>query len=295
MLDSIYIGLTGLLGYSKDLSVIGNNVANVDTTGFKSSQLIFSDLFYRSQFGDGGGGAGAGVDNRLEFGTGLGTGATRQLFAQGELRQSGNDLDLGGRRQRLLRAAPRQAGGSTRAPANSRSMSTACSSPRRAGLARGRAGGRGRAARHQRHRPAHQRRQADREGELHRRAEFGHGGGCAGATGQRRRLRQRRCRAHARGCRLTNNASVTQGSWLVELREGADTVLGSGEIRFNPDGTPAVGFNTVKATLAPAGIVAERDRAELRRAGRDLGRAFDHRGGERMCDSTGRTAMRWAR
>src|ERR1700754_54580 len=90
MLDSVYIGLTGLIGYSKDLSVIGNNVANVNTTGFKSSQLIFSDLFYRSQFGDGSNSAG----NRLDFGTGLGTGGTRLLFAQGELRQSGNDQDL---------------------------------------------------------------------------------------------------------------------------------------------------------------------------------------------------------
>src|SRR5262249_37188617 len=52
MLDSIYVGLTGLLGFSRDLTIIGNNVANLNTPGFKSSQLLFSDLFYRSQFSD---------------------------------------------------------------------------------------------------------------------------------------------------------------------------------------------------------------------------------------------------
>ena len=45
MLDSIYVGLTGLLGFSRDLTIIGNNVANLNTPGFKSSQLLFSDLF----------------------------------------------------------------------------------------------------------------------------------------------------------------------------------------------------------------------------------------------------------
>ena len=128
MLDSIYIGMTGLLGYSKDLSVIGNNVANVNTPGFKSSQLIFSDLFYRSQFGDGNG-ARQPARTRLRR---SGTAGTRLLFAQGELRQSGNALDVAHRRQRLLRAAPRRPHVLHAARASSRSTTTAFSSPRRA-------------------------------------------------------------------------------------------------------------------------------------------------------------------
>ncbi len=69
MLDSIYVGLTGLLGYSKSLKVISNNVANLNTPGFKSSQLQFADLFYSTQ-GSGGGGGSA------QFGAGLTTLAT---------------------------------------------------------------------------------------------------------------------------------------------------------------------------------------------------------------------------
>src|SRR3982750_2059508 len=91
MLDSIYIGLTGLTGYSKDLSVIGNNVANINTVGFKGQQTLFADLFYRSQFGDLND---RGGENTLELGSGLGTAGTRRIFKQGELRQSGNDTDV---------------------------------------------------------------------------------------------------------------------------------------------------------------------------------------------------------
>ena len=64
MLESIYVGVTGLVGFSRDLSVIGNNVANLNTAGFKASQLMFSDLFYRTQYS----GEGAdGVPGRLFF------------------------------------------------------------------------------------------------------------------------------------------------------------------------------------------------------------------------------------
>jgi len=47
MFSSIYSALTGLIGFSKGLDVISNNVANLNTPGFKSSDLEFSDLFYR--------------------------------------------------------------------------------------------------------------------------------------------------------------------------------------------------------------------------------------------------------
>ena len=62
--------------------------------------------------------------------------------------------------------------------------------------------------------------------------------------------------AHTISLKLTNNATVTPGSWLLEVREGADKVLASGEIRFNADGTPAPGFNSINISLAPEGITA---------------------------------------
>jgi flagellar hook protein FlgE len=73
MLDSIYVGLTGLIGYSKDLTVIGNNAANLNTPGFKSQQLLFTDLFYQSALLDNNAGG-----TRLDIGSGLNTGATRR-------------------------------------------------------------------------------------------------------------------------------------------------------------------------------------------------------------------------
>jgi len=42
--DSIYTGMSGLMSYSKGLSSIGNNVANLNTAGFKGSDLEFLDV-----------------------------------------------------------------------------------------------------------------------------------------------------------------------------------------------------------------------------------------------------------
>lgn len=85
MLDSIYVGMTGLLGYSRGLRVIANNTANINTPGFKGSSQQFSDLFYS--------GGGAGKQSG-QLGYGLSTGSTSLSFKQGDLRQTGNDLDL---------------------------------------------------------------------------------------------------------------------------------------------------------------------------------------------------------
>ncbi|HEX9812984.1 MAG TPA: flagellar basal body protein, partial [Burkholderiales bacterium] len=48
MFSSILSAFSGLLGFSKGLDVISNNVANLNTPGFKASELQFRDLFYRS-------------------------------------------------------------------------------------------------------------------------------------------------------------------------------------------------------------------------------------------------------
>jgi flagellar hook protein FlgE len=89
MFESIYVGLTGLDSYSKGLNVISNNVANLNTTGFKGSQLQFADLYYRN--------ADTGTDRdgvRHQVGAGVGTAGTFLNFQQGEGRRTGGDLDL---------------------------------------------------------------------------------------------------------------------------------------------------------------------------------------------------------
>jgi len=85
MLDSIHIGVTGLLGYQQGLRTIANNTANLNTPGYKSATLQFTDLFYTGSPSGGG---------EARFGHGLDTAGTRLDFGQGDLRQTGNEFDL---------------------------------------------------------------------------------------------------------------------------------------------------------------------------------------------------------
>ncbi len=91
MFDSIFIGMSGLQGFSKGLKVISNNVANLNTPGFKSADLRFTDAFY--QQANQGSGYSLG-QNTVQYGTGLSTMATHVNFHQGETRQTGNALDV---------------------------------------------------------------------------------------------------------------------------------------------------------------------------------------------------------
>jgi len=87
MLGAIYIGLSGMNAYSKGLQTISNNVANMNTSGFKSTSVHFTDLY-----SSGGGGlsyAGGGSS-----GNGVRVTDAQINFKQGDLRQTDNDLDL---------------------------------------------------------------------------------------------------------------------------------------------------------------------------------------------------------
>jgi flagellar hook protein FlgE len=85
MLDSIHVGVTGLLGHQQGLRVIANNTANMNTPGYKSTSLAFSDLFYANAASGG---------NTVQLGHGLNTAGTHLNFKQGELRQTGGEFDL---------------------------------------------------------------------------------------------------------------------------------------------------------------------------------------------------------
>ncbi|MES1983114.1 MAG: flagellar hook protein FlgE [Pseudomonadota bacterium] len=78
-------GLSGLSAASTDLEVIGNNVANANTVGFKQSRAQFADVYAASL----GGGAGGG---QIGIGTKLSTVA--QQFTQGTIKVTGNTLDI---------------------------------------------------------------------------------------------------------------------------------------------------------------------------------------------------------
>jgi|SoiMethySBSTD1v2_1073268.scaffolds.fasta_scaffold65291_2 flagellar hook protein FlgE len=77
-------GLSGLNASAKNLDVIGNNVANSNTVGFKSSRAVFADVFASSL-------AGAGASN---IGIGTKLAQVQQEFTQGNLTVTSNPLDL---------------------------------------------------------------------------------------------------------------------------------------------------------------------------------------------------------
>lgn len=77
-------GLSGLNAASKDLEVIGNNVANVNTVGFKGSQAQFADVFAAAL--SGAGAAQIGIGTRLA--------TVAQQFTQGTIQITNNTLDM---------------------------------------------------------------------------------------------------------------------------------------------------------------------------------------------------------
>jgi flagellar hook protein FlgE len=83
---SFQTGLSGLNAASKNLDVIGNNIANANTVGMKSSRAEFADLVASSIGGTGGGGSTAGI--------GVAVATVSQQFTQGNINITGNNLDV---------------------------------------------------------------------------------------------------------------------------------------------------------------------------------------------------------
>src|SRR5690606_20692157 len=83
---SMYTGVSGLHSHSEAMSVISDNIANVNTTGFKASRANFSDILGGVIAGDrvGNGSAITSVQTMFTQGALLGTGNTMDLAIQGE-------------------------------------------------------------------------------------------------------------------------------------------------------------------------------------------------------------------
>jgi flagellar hook protein FlgE len=91
MIDSIVVALSGMLGNERGLNVISNNVANLNTPGFRGSELDFGNLFS--------GAPQNGTNNEFEgdpeaLGGGVATGRTELDMTPGTQQQTGNGLDL---------------------------------------------------------------------------------------------------------------------------------------------------------------------------------------------------------
>ncbi|KAB7627196.1 flagellar basal-body rod protein FlgG [Alkalilimnicola sp. S0819] len=95
MNPALWVAKTGLDAQQTRMSVVSNNLANVNTTGFKKDRAKFEDLVYQTVRQAGGQ---ATQDSRLPSGLNLGTGvrvvATEKMHTQGNLMQTGNSLDL---------------------------------------------------------------------------------------------------------------------------------------------------------------------------------------------------------
>jgi len=86
MFGAIYTALSGMNAYSQGLDVIGNNVANLNTPGFKISDPVFREIVYRNQQSTDSGGTRPG-------GSGVQANSSSMAFVQGELRDTSNPLD----------------------------------------------------------------------------------------------------------------------------------------------------------------------------------------------------------
>jgi flagellar basal-body rod protein FlgG len=95
MIRSLWIAKTGLDAQQTQLDAISNNLANVGTAGFKRARVAFEDLLYQNVRQAG---SSSSQQTQLPTGLQLGTGvrptATVRMFTQGNLQQTGNQLDL---------------------------------------------------------------------------------------------------------------------------------------------------------------------------------------------------------
>jgi len=93
--QALWIAKTGLEAQQTRMAITANNLANVNTTGFKRSRAVFEDLLYQN---NGQAGAQSSEDTQLNSGLMVGTGvrivATEKIFNQGNLVQTGNSLDM---------------------------------------------------------------------------------------------------------------------------------------------------------------------------------------------------------
>ncbi|GAA8392038.1 flagellar basal-body rod protein FlgG [Helicobacter pylori] len=95
MLRSLYSATSGMLAQQTHIDATSNNIANVNTTGFKKSRADFNDLFYQAmQY------AGTNTSNTtlspdgMEVGLGVRPSAITKMFSQGSPKETENNLDV---------------------------------------------------------------------------------------------------------------------------------------------------------------------------------------------------------
>lgn len=91
---ALFTGLSGLTVNSRQLDVIGNNIANVNTTGYKSSRMLLSSTFSRLLNSGSGPGEFSGGTNPTQVGLGASIAGTQRDFTNGAITTTGRNTDL---------------------------------------------------------------------------------------------------------------------------------------------------------------------------------------------------------
>lgn len=93
---SLNIGATGMLAQQLNVEVISNNIANMNTTGYKRQRAEFQDLLYQNirRVGSASSDAGTIVPTGIQLGLGVKSAAVYRLSGQGNILQTENPLDL---------------------------------------------------------------------------------------------------------------------------------------------------------------------------------------------------------
>jgi flagellar basal-body rod protein FlgG len=93
---SLNIGATGMLAQQLNVEVISNNIANMNTTGFKRHRAEFQDLLYQNlrRVGSASSDAGTIVPTGVQLGLGVKSAAIYRMSGQGNIMQTENPLDL---------------------------------------------------------------------------------------------------------------------------------------------------------------------------------------------------------
>ncbi|MEG6520913.1 flagellar hook-basal body complex protein [Desulfotomaculum sp. 1211_IL3151] len=88
MLRSLYSGISGMRNHQTRMDVTGNNIANVNTTGYKSGRVNFQDTLSQTVR------SGGDSTNPAQVGLGMAVGSVSNNFTQGPMQSSGRTLDL---------------------------------------------------------------------------------------------------------------------------------------------------------------------------------------------------------
>ncbi len=94
MMRSLFSGVSGLKNHQTRMDVIGNNISNVNTYGFKSSRVTFQDMLSQTIAGASKPEENKGGVNPKQVGLGMTIASIDKIFTQGSLQTTGNQTDL---------------------------------------------------------------------------------------------------------------------------------------------------------------------------------------------------------